>query len=745
MRQIININKSWKFSKGELCNNSNKKNKLINVNIPHTWNNLDGQDGGNDYYRGTCYYLKKLGKIKKEENQVIYLEFNGVNAESYIYFNDHELFHHQGGFSTFRIRIDEYLNDENIIKVKVSNEANDYIYPQFADFTFFGGIYRDVNLIKTNTTHFDLDYFGGPGVTITPTINDKNATIDIECYVSNYDNQDITYEIYTKDNQLVASKTLKDKKCQLIIKNPHLWNGVIDPYLYTAKIKIQKDGIILDNKEVRFGVRTFSIDPELGFFLNNKSYPLHGVSRHQDRLNKGWAISKKDHLEDITLIKELGANTIRLAHYQHDQYFYDLCDEVGMVVWAEIPFISNPIPNGFDNAISQMKELVIQNYNHPSIAVWGLSNEITIGGESDTLIEQHKTLNKLVKELDPTRLTTMAQVSMLKTTSEMNHISDVISYNHYFGWYGGETKDNGIWLDNFHKENPNRCLGVSEYGCEAILKWHTSNPDMGDYTEEYQSYYHHQLLETFRTRPYLWATHVWNMFDFGVDMRDEGGVKGRNNKGLVTYDRKTKKDSYYLYQAYWTTTPMIHIASKRYVNRCEDVTKVYVYSNQDEVSLYVNNKLFETKKCDKVVLFEVPLNKNLKIVAKANGISDKSFIKKVDKPDNSYILEKSNTGVTNWFDKDGNEVKLTFNEGYFSIKDKIKVIQEDEQAGKVFQAFMDKFVEIAKSQGMELPTGILKMMGSFTIERISKMAGDRIPKDAIVQINEQLQKCKKNK
>ena len=743
MRNTININKGWRFEKGDINSSKCKLFRQKKINLPHTWNNLDGQDGENDYFRGTCYYYKKLGKIEKSSDEVIYLEFNGVSQEATVYFNNEEVFHHEGGFSTFRIRIDEKLNDENLIKVAVSNEANDHIYPQFADFTFFGGIYRDVNLIKTNKTHFELDYFGGPGIKITPKVEGDDALIEIESFITNHNGEEIIYVIKDKENEIVTSKKDSNTKASLKIPNVHLWNGLKDPYLYKLEAKIVKNNDVLDQKTIKFGCRTFSIDPEKGFFLNGKSYPLHGVSRHQDRLNKGWAISKEDHREDIELIKEVGANTIRLAHYQHDQYFYDLCDEIGMVIWAEIPFISTIVPNGFPNVISQMKELVIQNYNHPSIVVWGLSNEITIGGEHDFLVEQHKELNTLVKSLDSTRLTTMAQLSMLPMDSEMNHISDVISYNHYFGWYGGETKDNGIWFDKFHELNPKICFGISEYGCEAILKWHTSHPEMGDYSEEYQAYYHHEMLETFRTRPYLWATHVWNMFDFGVDMRNEGGVKGRNNKGLVTYDRKTKKDSFYLYQAYWTEKPMIHIASKRYINRHEDVTKVTVYSNLNEVSLYVNGNLFETKPCDKVVSFDVPLKGKIKLEARAGQVSDTSIVKYVKKPDESYVLEKSSGNVVNWFDKDGNKLEMSFNEGYFSIKDKIKTILEDENASKVFQGFMDSFMEEAKKQGMELPTGMMKMMGSFTIERVSKLAGDRLPSEVVYKINQELQKCKK--
>ena len=307
------------------------------------------------------------------------------------------------------------------------------------------------------------------------------------------------------------------------------------------------------------------MDPENGFFLNGKSYPLHGVARHQDRLDMGWAISEAEHAEDVALIKEVGANTIRLAHYQHAQPFYDLCDKNGLVLWAEIPLIS-VFREGEDakaNTLSQMTELISQNYNHPSIFFWGISNEITIAGESEALYQNLCELNALAKKLDPSRLTTMAQVSMVPMDSEHVYITDVQSYNHYFGWYVGDVSENGPWLDEFHRKNPDRPVGVSEYGAEAILTWHTAKPESHDYTEEYQAYYHHEMLKTFATRPYLWSTHVWNMFDFAADARDEGGCKGRNNKGLVTYDRRIKKDAFFIYKAYWTTEPMVHVCGSR--------------------------------------------------------------------------------------------------------------------------------------------------------------------------------------
>ena len=742
MRKLLNLNQNWQFTKINVGFENIKNSELETVNVPHTWNALDGQDGGADYYRGTCWYLKNLGKIDLEEFEVAYLEFEGVQSIVDLYFNGKKVAHHEGGFSTWRVNITDLLNDVNEVILSVDNSENDYVYPQMADFTFYGGIYRPVNLIIVNAEHFDLDFYGGPGIAVTPVVNGENCDVHVDCYVTNHSDSVIETKVINQEGNVVLEKVSNDLAFDLVINNVHLWDGIVDPYLYTLEINLVKDGTILDNKSIRFGARYFSVTPDGGFFLNGRSFPLRGVSRHQDRKNMGWAITEKEHREDMELIKEVGANTIRLAHYQHSQTFYDLCDEFGMVVWAEIPFISSFLPNGKENTISQMKELVIQNYNHSSIVVWGLSNEITISGESEALLENHYILNDLCHELDKTRLTTMAQVSMLNKASKMNRVPDLVSYNHYFGWYGGYVEDNPVWFDRFHKEYPDICLGCSEYGCECVLNWHTSTPEQGDYSEEYQAYYHYEMLKTFEARPWMWATHVWNMFDFAADARDEGGVKGMNNKGLVTYDRKTKKDSFYLYQAFWTKKPMLHLAKKRYIYRCEDTTQVLVYSNLDKVSLYVNGELFETKQGYRVFEFNVPLNGKLELVAKAGDLEDSSVVEKVSEPYKDYILE-GDGGVSNWFDESGQG--MTFDRDYLSIKDKFKVIMENPQGKIIVGTMMAKLMpkEGGEVAGFKMSEGMMTMMMNFTIERMAKMAGKMFPQEALIALNKELQKIKK--
>ena len=744
MRKVLNINRKWAFSKdfSEIPSQINAKWNF--VNLPHTWNAIDGQDGGNDYYRGICCYAKELTKEELPDADRYYLELRGANSSADVFVNGTKLAHHDGGYSTWRVDITDSLTDNNIIAITVDNGENDRVYPQMADFTFYGGLYRDVNIIAVSESHFDLDYFGGPGIKVTTEIKGADAKAEIEVYLTNpKDGQQLVYSILDKDGNKVSEVFCgaEETSVSIDINNVHLWDGRKDPYLYTAEVKLAEDGKVLDNVSTRFGCRTFKIDPERGFILNGREYPLRGVSRHQDRWGFGNALLPEHHEEDIELIYEMGATTIRLAHYQHDQYFYDLCDEKGLVIWAEIPYISKHMPNGRENTISQMKELVTQNYNHPCIVVWGLSNEITMNGSDEDLIENHKLLNDLVHEMDKTRLTTMACVSMCDMNDPYVQIPDVVSYNHYFGWYGGDTSMNGPWFDSFHAKFPDIPVGISEYGCEA-LNWHTSDPEQGDYTEEYQAYYHEELIKQLYSRPYIWATHVWNMFDFGADARNEGGENGQNHKGLVTFDRKYKKDSFYAYKAWLSDDPFVHICGKRYVDRVEDVTKVTVYSNLPEVELFANGvSLGKKKSAEHFFYFEVPNSGETNLSAVAGDCRDESFIRKVDTFNEDYRL-KEKGAILNWFD-------ITAPEGYFSLNDKLGDILACPQGIGLFMSLMSQFkgaMSNEKMAGFEMSEGMMKMMGGFTLIRLSNMlgtAGIKVTKEQLLALNAQLNQIKK--
>lgn len=744
MREIFDFNTKWAFTKDAETVPVTMPDKWYWVNLPHTWNAIDGQDGGGDYYRGTCYYAKELDKSELPENAQYYLEIQGANASAHVYLNGKKLAHHDGGYSTWRVNITDALDTHNLFVIEVNNGVNDNVYPQNADFTFYGGIYRKVSIISVDDSHFDLDYYGGPGIQVTPEICDTDAKVDIEVFVTNpKEGQSLCYKIKDRDGIVVAEgKQAVDKtKVTLEIPGVHLWNGIKSPYLYTAEVTLQEDTQELDRITARFGCRTFEIDAEKGFILNGESYPLRGVSRHQDRWGIGNALCEKHHKEDMDLICELGATSVRLAHYQHDQYFYDLCDERGIVVWAEIPYISSHMPQGRKNTIFQMKELVIQNYNHPSIVVWGLSNEITMKGQfHEDLLENHKILNDLVHKLDKTRLTTIAAVSMCDIHDPYIQIPDVVSYNHYFGWYGGDTAMNGPWFDQFHKEFPDIPIGVSEYGCEA-LNWHTSNPQQGDYTEEYQAYYHEELIKQLYTRDYLWSTYVWNMFDFGADARNEGGENGQNHKGLVTFDRKYKKDAFYAYKAWLSDEAFVHICGKRYIDRVEEVTKVTVYSNLPEVELFANGKsLGKQKSKNHFFYFQVPNEGKTNLKAVAGVCQDESLIRKVDEFNMDYRL-KEKGAVLNWFD-------ITERDGYYSLNDKLEDIMKSNEGKNLFLYLMKNMGEgsMASMIPLDQLDSMMQLMGSFTMIRMLNTfgaTGTSLTKEELLEINEKLNHIKK--
>ena len=748
MRTVLNFNAKWAFSKQAEAIPAAIDTKWDFVNLPHCWNAIDGQDGDNDYFRGTGYYAKAFTKTDLPEAAKYYLEIRGANSSADVYLNGQKLAHHDGGYSTWRVDLTAALQLQNLLVIAVDNSANETVYPQMADFTFYGGLYRNVNLICVEESHFELEHYGTPGLKVTPTVAGKDAKVEIETWVTDSKmGQQLRYTITKPCGCQVAQVITDDTKVTLDIPEVHLWHGRKDPYLYTATVELVEDDVVLDTVSTRFGCRTFAIDPDNGFILNGEEYPLRGVSRHQDRWGYGNALLPEHHEEDIDLICEVGATTIRLAHYQHDQYFYDLCDEKGLVIWAEIPYISKHMPGGRENTISQMKELIVQNYNHPSIVVWGLSNEIGIGGSDEDLLENHRILNDLCHEMDPTRKTTVAAVSMCKMDDPYLQIPDVVSYNHYFGWYGGETDMNGPWFDKFHKTHPTIPIGCSEYGCEA-LNWHTSNPVQGDYTEEYQAYYHEELIKQFFSRKYMWATHVWNMFDFGADARNEGGENGQNHKGLVTIDRKYKKDAFYAYKAWLSDEPFVHLCGKRYVDRVEDVTKVTVYSNQPEVELFANGVSLGKKAApDHFFYFEVPNVGETTLVAVAGDLQDSGCIRKVDQPNPAYRLQEKGA-ILNWFDID-------VPEGYLSLNDKMSDIIGTLQGKMLFMGLVGKMMGGGKGKdgdgkikaaGFEVGPEMMSMMGGFTALRLFTLMGGmadiKFTKEELLALNAKLNKIK---
>ena len=721
MRNTILFNDNWTFI---------KEGQAESVTLPHTWNAKDGTDGKNDYYRGTCEYKKTFAR--PETAGETWLEFRGAAMTAEVFLNGQKLARHEGGYSTFRVNLTDALREENELSVTVDNGANRRVYPQKADFTFYGGLYRDVYLITVPKEHFQLDYFGGNGIKVTPVLSDdlSHATVTVETW-HNADAVEITINGETK--------TVKDTAV-FEIENPRLWNGKKDPFLYTATAKLPGG----DEVSVDFGIRKIAFDAQKGFLLNNEILRLCGAARHQDREGLGSALTKKEHEEDIALLLEMGANSVRLAHYQHDQYFYDLCDRAGLIVWAEIPYITEHMAEGRENTVSQMTELVVQNYNHPSIVCWGLSNEITATtGVTADLVENHRILNDLCHKLDATRPTTMAHVFMLSPDDPFVLLPDIRSYNLYYGWYVGDREQNDQWFDDWHEKHPDAVMGLSEYGADANPRYQSAKPEKGDWTEGYQALYHEHMLKMWAERPYIWAMHCWNGFDFGADGRDEGGKPGQNQKGLVTFDRKIKKDAFYIYKAYLSDEPFVHLCGKRYAERAEDMTEIKVYSNLPEVTLTVNGKSLETKTGDKVFSFRVPISGEHVIDAEAGDQKDSMTIRKVEKANPDYV--KPGTQVTNWFDREDEIVR----EGYFSIKDSMGAVKAHEEANAVLNELLaplqakiiEAYGDVAKN--VQLPPEVQAMMDKMSVEASLKQMGKLVTPEFVHKLNNALNQVKK--
>lgn len=775
MRIKMDLNQKWAFSKEADRVPQTMPTDWYWVNLPHTWNAIDGQDGGNDYYRATCYYAKNIKRSEMPDGKRIYLEIPAANSSADVYLNGFHLSHHDGGYSCWRTELTGKLEDENLLVIAVDNSSNGRVYPQKADFTFYGGLYRGLSLIGTDEIHFALTNLGGPGIKVTPQMEDDTtdaeviAEVELEGSEENREIQQfrIQYEILDKLGETVSRKVSADKMVRLIIPHVHRWDGVLDPYLYTIRATLfDKSNTAIDQIMTVFGCRSFRVDVNEGFILNGRAYPLRGVSRHQDRQGIGNALLPENHKEDIDIICEMGCNCLRLAHYQHDQYFYDLCDERGMIVWAEIPYISEHLPDGNVNCISQMKELISQNYNHPGICFWGLSNEVTMtGGETEGLIENHVNLNNLVHDMDATRLTTMAVIGACDRKAEYIKIPDVVSYNHYMGWYSGAAEDNGPWFDHFHEQYPEIPVGMSEYGCEGLW-WHSSIPERGDYTEEFQAIYHEKLIKQLFTRKYIWSAFVWTMFDFGSDDRNEGGEAGQNHKGLVTFDRKYKKDAFYIYKANLSSEPFVHICSKGYVERAEEETEVKVYSNLPEVELFVNGEFVGTAAAeDHIFRFMIPNAGESQLRASAGEYSDEAKICKVEHLNEKYVL-KDQSVILNWFE-------VTSPEGYFSLKDVGKEIMKSEEGCKVY---MEIFIKLAgglrpsgkekkdtekniqrpsmeqstsqlSRQGKDNISATMKMLQGMTVMRLVSVlqthGGVPVTKEELLELNRKLNRIKK--
>ncbi|EFF41837.1 glycoside hydrolase family 2 protein [Mycoplasmopsis alligatoris] len=635
MRRIININNDWYFSKKAKEVPSTKPSTWHSINVPHTWNVYDGADGGSDYYRGKCFYFKKLVipyfHFIEED---VFLEFNGVNSNCKIYLDGNLIGQHSGGYSTFRIKLDTSKLKKlgNNLVLEVDNIQDNNIYPLDTDYTQYGGIYRDVNIIIVNKSHIDLEHYSSNGVYVDYTLYDDYAIIKAKVYTKNALEKNLSVEISKKSDKVIAyaSTIIKDsyEELELIVKDPILWDGTINPYLYKATFSIESKNLIIDEISVNFGFRTYKLIDQNTFMLNEKEYSLRGVSKHQDRFGKGSAVSDLDQKQDLDLIYEMGANAIRLSHYQHPKFTYQYADEKGLILWSEIPLIKsfNTTQISQKNLLNQLSELILQNYNHPSIFFWGLANGLNWTDKTGvSACELITKLHERAKLLDQDRLTFISQKWNTPIQSELNNITDLVAYNLYFGSKEDNLVEFEKWFVDWKSIHNQKPIALGKYGTNSIVRYHAKNPKVGDYTEEFQASYHEYILRNLCQNRGIWATFVWNMFDFGNDALEEGNTPGTDNKGLVTFDRKIKKDSYYLYKAFWSFKKFVYIASRRRAIREQSENMIVkIYSNLEEVSLFIDGSLIETKKANKVFEFNVgKLELGVHFIeANASAISD---------------------------------------------------------------------------------------------------------------------------
>lgn len=618
-RQDILLNDNWNFRMNYQVENSS----WSRVDLPHTWNAQDALSGKIDYQRNIGNYVKNIFVKPEWQGKRLFLRFEGANTVTNLFINKKHVGEHRGGYAAFIFEITDQVKYgvNNEILVRVNNSVQLDVMPLVGDFNFYGGIYRDVHLLITEKICITPLDFASPGVYFSQkNVSAANADIDAKVILSNSDNADktvnVTVKIFDKDRLVQSQKqsvtvnknSNKEALLQFSIKNPHLWNGRKDPFMYRVETSVEDGSLALDKVVQPLGLRFYHVDANKGFFLNGSHLPLRGVCRHQDRAEIGNALHPEHHQEDMDIMAEMGVNSIRLAHYHQSKKIYDLSDETGMVIWAEIPFVG---PGGYadkgfvdlvafkENGKLQLKELIRQNYNHPSICFWGLFNEIKEQG--DNPVEFVKELNVLAHQEDPTRSTTAAS----NQGGGLNFISDLIAWNRYDGWYGGTPANLGKWLDDTHQRYPQLKIGISEYGAGASI-YHQQDslkqttPVSWWHPENWQTYYHIENWRTFAQRPFVWGTYIWNMFDFGAGHRHEGDRPGINDKGLVTFNRKVKKDAFYFYKANWNSEPMIYLAEKRNTRRQNPLQNFMAFTNTGGAELFINGKSYGKKKADEL-------------------------------------------------------------------------------------------------------------------------------------------------
>ena len=604
-RTTAPLNAHWKFHLGDVPGAQAPgfdDRSWRTLSLPHTWNALDAQDGPiapftPDYVRGVGWYRKTITVPRGLRDRQLFLEFGGAGSVAEVYVNDVLVGGHVGAFTRFRVDVTEALGVGGTIAVKVDNSARPDVAPLIGDFPIFGGLYRGVSLIATEATHLDLLDAGGPGVRIRQhQLTDSSATVEVASRVVNPDAAQVVTRIADARGHVVAQATSPAASTvvqTLDIANPHRWNGTDDPYLYSVRVAVVVDGEVVDRVTQPLGLRTITIDPAQGLLLNGRHYKMHGVNRHQDWLNRGWATSEAQVRRDFALMREMGVNALRTAHYPQDELVYDLADEYGILVYTEVPFVGvTSLGLGLERqpaAHGQPRVGVARDGAQPRQPPVHrvVGDRQRAGRHYRTSTRISTAIEDTIKAEDPTRLTAYAAeagANDANLTSPLQSHADLSAYNEYSGWYYDTPSAFGERMDALHAAEPGRRIGISEYGAGASIYQHTEWPGTPagsaqipvEHPEEYQAYYHQQLWPQIEARDYLWGTFVWNMFDFASDFRSEGDRPGRNDKGLVTYDRKVRKDAFYYYKSAWTDTPTVHIVSKRWTRRTEAHTTIRV-------------------------------------------------------------------------------------------------------------------------------------------------------------------------
>ena len=701
----LSFNNGWEFTKVNSMSMDTSLEKSEIVDLPHTWYSND------DYYRGMAKYSKKL--LINDNWKNVFIDVEAADQHAYVYVDNVLLTEHKGGYSAFRCQIPEEIykgKKELEVSIYVTNALDETISPLVGDFTIFGGLYRGVNILYTeHDSYFDPCYYGTDGVIVRTSLNEDYGLVDIELHTKTKQEDRLETIIKAADGTIIYSYVCEIREhIQAQIKNPILWNGKKNPYLYTVITRLYSGGELVDEKITKTGFRRVEIDSNNGLFLNNEHIRINGVSKHQDVGEKYSAVVNDDILNDFSLIDEIGANSIRLSHYQHSSFTYECADKKGYLIWAEIPMLKmTQNEELLDNAREQLKELILQNIHHPSIYCWGIQNEIGMFRDAPYMYEDLIKSKELVKSLDSQRLVSAANLYTVKFKSKLNETTDMIGYNVYFGWYYGKMQDYSKYLDKFHEARPNLAIGMSEYGVDCNIGLHSNNPQVKDYSEEYQALYHETVYKIFETKPYLWGSYVWNMFDFSSAIRQEGGLDKVNGKGLVTADRKIKKDAFYYYKAKWSKEKFVHICSKRFVNRLEDTIDIKVFTNCETATLLLNGRecIEASNNGNATIIFE-----NIRLESQVNDItvisgdcSDSASFVKVKEEDKSYRLESeaAGTSVKNWFLKDDDLTK----EGFYSIKDTVNDLIENKATYEILKKYIPDILEMILSNE-DFPLGL---------------------------------------